>query len=178
MEELRPEQVRRVIAFVTDEWVDEREDDEVTARALDALFGALESPLELHFCAIGFNWDTSVDELRRLVDHPLCDRGTALAIFWLGQPAHHYAGPLSRMAEDELAVRRLLEAIERRYDGRGYASEEIRFDPAHAGGEDLTISARELVSPDRPVPLSLFEPSPGTVPEIPPGLEQLLPRLG
>jgi hypothetical protein len=173
MRPLEPTQIRRVIAFLEDEWVDE-DDASATERALAASLSAMDSPLELHFCALGFDWDTGVDALTRIIEHPLCDRGTALAIFWYGAPDFHYGKPRAKLRDYERVVRDLLELIERRTAERSFATEEIRFDPTRARDKDLTAHAREPHA-DRAIPAVMFEPSPGELPAVP---ARLVPYVG
>lgn len=40
----------------------------------------VESPVELHYCTMNYNWDSGEEALRPVLDHPLCDEGTALVI--------------------------------------------------------------------------------------------------
>lgn len=46
----------------------------------------LESTQEIHEFATNYNWDYGIEPLKLILQHPLCDRGTALKIYWLGQP--------------------------------------------------------------------------------------------
>lgn len=51
----------------------------------------------LHRLALGWNWDRSTRPLRYIVDRPDCDKGTALTIFFMGEPerfaSHNRSGP-------------------------------------------------------------------------------------
>ncbi|HEX8241542.1 MAG TPA: DUF4274 domain-containing protein [Allosphingosinicella sp.] len=55
---------------------------------------------ELHRVALNWNWDTSTRPLRYIVDRPDCDKGTALTIFFSGEPeqyaSHNLSGPYHR----------------------------------------------------------------------------------
>ena len=51
----------------------------------------IESSQEIEFFAENYNWDDGIEPLKLVLDHPLCDFGTALKIYWLGQP-DYYAG--------------------------------------------------------------------------------------
>jgi hypothetical protein len=65
----------------------------------DALIWWLEQQdrRELHRVALNWNWDVSTRPLRYIVDRPDCDKGTALTIFFSGEPerfaAHNPSGP-------------------------------------------------------------------------------------
>jgi len=47
----------------------------------------LAAPFELHLLALRLNWDDAFDVPLRILGHPGCDRGTALQMFWLAEPA-------------------------------------------------------------------------------------------
>lgn len=67
--------------------------------ASDALIWWLERQdrRELHRVALDWNWDKSTRPLRYIVDRPDCDKGTALTIFFSGEPeqyaSHNASGP-------------------------------------------------------------------------------------
>lgn len=46
----------------------------------------LESALELHYLAREWNWDDgkTAEVMTSIINHPLCDRGTALLLYWDG----------------------------------------------------------------------------------------------
>jgi|SaaInlStandDraft_1057018.scaffolds.fasta_scaffold63185_3 hypothetical protein len=62
----------------------ECEDDEIFAETLLCI----ETSSELHALAQQINWDGGFDELNAILDHSLCDRGTALMVYWLGEPTY------------------------------------------------------------------------------------------
>lgn len=161
---LSPDQRKRILSFLEDEWVDDDDDEARTEANLRNLLAQIETPLELHWCARLFNWDTECDTLRTLMKHPLCDRGTALAVFWAGQPDYYYRRPLLQLTEDERQVRTLLEEIERRYtDANGFAHATICTDPGDMDGEDMHKRAGGAALA-RVIPAEFFRPSPGTKP--------------
>ena len=104
----------------------ECEDDAVFARTL----AQISSPAELHAFAYDFNWDCGVEELRAVLEHPLCDRGTALMIYWLGDPM--YFADFST-ADDVPDVNRdgyrFIKFVESQLVADRFTSNEIRFDP-------------------------------------------------
>ncbi|RLB49191.1 MAG: hypothetical protein DRJ42_21550 [Deltaproteobacteria bacterium] len=165
--ELTPAQLKRIRHFIEDEWVAEADGDEdiqATETNLKRLLAEIETPTELHWCAMMFNWDTECETLRPLVRHPLCDRGTALGVFWLGQPSWHYGRSASELSEDAQTVRALLEEIEEQFCANAYAQSTIRLNPADMDGQDFTADTRTQTVWDRPIPPVMFEPTYGASP--------------
>ena len=66
----------------------------------DAMIWWLEQqqdPAQLHRVALNWNWDRDTRPLRYIVDQPICDKGTALSIFFMAEPdlyaVHNPSGP-------------------------------------------------------------------------------------
>jgi hypothetical protein len=173
---LSPAQLARIVSFLEDEWVDD-DDFAATDANLESLLRHVESPLELHFCAMGFDWDTECQTLIHLLRHPLCDYGTALGAFWLAQPASHYGRRRAELDPSEREVRDLLEWIEHRYCTGGFALRTIRLVPTRIGGADFTAAARGRTQWDRPIPEEMFSPSRGERQTVPPALRPYLGDL-
>jgi hypothetical protein len=105
--------------------------DEVTFRVRwEREFAALSSPEELFLFASESHAAQEPAEWRRVLDHPLCDRGTALLVFWRNSPVYYYgdepAGGWGRDRERYVLVRE----IAGRCTAGGYSSAVVRFDPA------------------------------------------------
>jgi len=77
---LTPTQVARIEYLLY-----ECEDDASFTRE----FEKLETSEELHEFASQFNWDCGFSELDAVLAHPMCDRGTALMIYWLAEPVYY-----------------------------------------------------------------------------------------
>jgi hypothetical protein len=135
--------------MVRDEWESEEELHEFLDTATD--------PEELHLYADGFNWDTGVGELRRVIRHPLCDRGTAMLIYWRGSP-----GYMARFAErpetripDQADHFDLLREIEQKVIAGHFRSRRFPYDPKNDRRKDMT--ARHADGPrKRPIPQEMF----------------------
>jgi hypothetical protein len=55
------------------------------------LTAKLTRPEEIHALAVNYNWDNDTDELIRLIlDHPACDKGTALMLYYMAEPLYYY----------------------------------------------------------------------------------------
>src|SRR5262245_5361282 len=68
-------------------------------RVYDDFFATAEDSEELHIFADNFNWDCESGELKQLIQHPLCDLGTALLIYWRGQPGYYLRYATKQEAE-------------------------------------------------------------------------------
>jgi exonuclease VII small subunit len=49
----------------------------------------LSSPEELHAFMLNWNWDYGIAEPEMVLDHPSCDKGTALLMYFLGGAGYH-----------------------------------------------------------------------------------------
>jgi hypothetical protein len=145
-------QTTRVRRFLLGEWD--------TAEDPRALLGAVTDAEELHRMALQFNWDCGCAELRLIVEHPMCDEGTALLVFWPGQPGWHRERRPSELPPSEREVWLLQQLIEQRYAAGAYSRARFRVDPHNICGHDLLKEYR----PDRcicPIPPALLHASPG-----------------
>ncbi|SEI80279.1 protein of unknown function [Sphingobium sp. AP50] len=77
-------------------------------------------PDRWHDAALQWNWDQGTIPLHWIVSRPDCDAATALAIFYLGEPFDQ---------PDDSDDGALLDFIRKRWEGIGYPSHGIRFDP-------------------------------------------------
>jgi len=134
-------------------------DEDMDAAARE-FFASVADPEELHLFAGAYNWDGGVEDLLRAVRHPLCDLGTALLVYWRGQPGSflQYAGregvPRSQREDYDL-----LREIEQRVQSGAYRSARQPFDPADDHGHDA-----------RPTPASTARHGRG----LPPGMYQVV----
>ena len=141
MPELTPEQVKRVEYLATDEWVVDTGADDDEARSLENFYATLRqmSSIELHHFACNFNWDCGTDELAAIIEHPECDAGTAMMIFWLGQPLHYYRRHRDgKLAKHEHSTFEFLRSIETRLMSNDFANSAIACDPFDIMGQPMT----------------------------------------
>ncbi len=124
------------------------------------------SPDDWHQVAWNWNWDSDETYLRWIVRQPNCDRGTALLIYWYGQPGvcAEYA---SRDAVPEFSqdAYDLLMEIETRYITGGYTRQEIVFDPRNDTGFDGYdwTGEYDADSAKRPIPALMLQATPGCI---------------
>lgn len=149
---LTPEQVDRLERLTEDEWEDRAE--------FDAFFDSVTDPEELHLFADGYNWDNGRDVLRRVVQHPLCDLGTALLVYWRGGPAYYlrYADP-SGVPAYERDGYDFVQEVESRILSGHYGSARLPFDPRNDAGTDLTREYRKEALPGRTLPAEVYVPT-------------------
>ena len=147
-----PERVQQIERLTRDRWDDPAE--------FAAFFASVRSAEELHLFAEGFNWDCGPCELRQVVTHPLCDLGTALLVYWRGQPTEfqQYAAR-ERVPEDDLELYDFLCEIEARVLSGRYPRRLISYDPRDDMGHDLTHQARRATELRRAIPACMYEPS-------------------
>jgi hypothetical protein len=152
---LSPEQRKRV-AWLKDGHLDDEDEDTFDAR-WERQFAAISSPEELFLHASECHPAQSVAEWRRLLDHPLCDQGTALLIFWRNSPVYEYgdepAGGWDRERYE------LVREIAGRCAAGAYPSAVVQFDPA-AFKRTNFLAGHTPAELER-VPAHMRVPSPG-----------------
>jgi len=146
---LSDSQLQRVQRMFRDEW--ESEDE------LLQFFETVTDPEELHLYADGFNWDTGVEEMRRVIRHPLCDRGTALLIYWRGAPGYYarYADRSETPNPDRADHYDLLREIEQKIIAGHFRMHHFHYDPKSDRGHDMTMKYGNAVQ-KRPIPPEMF----------------------
>ena len=113
----------------------------------------------LHYLANWWNWDDGKTEevMKQILAHPLCDRGTALLLYWRSQTPEIEADvsriPLYQQPDFELAA-----LIEARLQENQFASEVISYDPK----EDADLPEKFK----REVPFEWLQPSAGIRPDF------------
>lgn len=153
MPELTPKQKKRVAYLASDEWIVDTGADDDEARSLENFHAALRqmSSIELHHFACNFNWDCGIDELAAVIKHPECDAGTAMMIFWLGQPTYYYRRHRDgKLAEHEHPTLEFLRHIETRLMSDDFAHSAIACDPFNIMGHPRTRGTareREVLNP-------------------------------
>ena len=151
MPELTPEQIARIEYLASDEWVVDTGSADDEAKSTQNFESTLQkmSALELHHFACNFNWDCGVQELDAVISHPECDAGTALMIYWLGQPAEYYRmQKRGSLSPDSVLIVELLQKIESKIQNGEFDRREIACDPTNIMGQPMTTGSardREIV---------------------------------
>lgn len=163
---LSSKQHDRIAYLLNDEWVSDTgspEDDERISLEKFSIVLRKMSAIEIHHFAINFNWDCGIEELTQVIKHPLCDSGTALLIYWLGQPDYYLR--YSREEEvphNEFENFQLLKMIESKYLSDEFATNQICVNPSNIDGHNfskMSDEKREMI------PEKLFLPSMGALVE-------------
>ena len=135
--------------MVREEWESEEEKSRFFETITDAE--------ELHLYADGFNWDTGVEGMRRVIQHPLCDRGTALLIYWRGSPGFfaRFASRTETTNPDQAEHFDLLLEIEQKVIAGHFPSRRFHYDPKKDKGKDMT-ARHNTVPRKRTIPQEMF----------------------
>ena len=107
----------------------------------------LQTPETWHKVALTWNWDNGIEVLDWILDQSTCDRGTAIAVYRLGQPdyfAEQYLSLEAMRAEDnfQLADAEFLARICERWANGAFGeyrySPGENWDPEDDSGEGLS----------------------------------------
>lgn len=60
-------------------------------KKIKQLIAQLTNPEEIHYLATQYNWDNGDELIYEIVNHPHCDKGTALMLYYLAEPLLYYA---------------------------------------------------------------------------------------
>jgi Domain of unknown function (DUF4274) len=161
MSEERRDWIKRVANDAIFDELSERDFDAMTEddhwRPFEEFFETVSDPEELHLFVGLINWDGGTKELTRVIQHPLCDLGTALMVYWLGQPGFdlQYASRDS-VPQHRQEVYDLLREIEQRVAKGLYKSATQTFDPADVRGHDLRPKAERIKRYGRDLPAAMY----------------------
>ncbi len=90
----------------------------------------LPSPLELHVVASNWNWDDGCKVLEWIIRNPICDKGTALLLYWRACPKWFYQyTSRDEIPEWSRSIYDFIKEVEERYLSGFYKQAEIAFDP-------------------------------------------------
>lgn len=153
-------QINRLNYLLMDEWV--VDDPDESEKNLISALSEIESSEELHQFAGNFNSDGGVDVLRKVINHRLCDKGTALMIYHLLRPGYYYR-QLDKgkpFMPDQQDAFDLITEIEERCKKNAFSQSAINFDPHNSRGRDLL--KEDSANPgNRLVPEMMKNPTPG-----------------
>jgi hypothetical protein len=98
----------------------------------------------IHFCMSYYNWDGGMEFPEALIDHPNCDKGTALLIFWYMSPSFYVQYPKEKLDKPELENFAFLKKIVQKFVNNDFKTEKIKFDPKNDNGKDWTVDALKI----------------------------------
>ena len=145
------------------DWLDEKETKSAATRKYKKSLAEIESPEELHQLAWNHNWDDGIQFLEWMVEHPQCDKGTALLIFWLGEPAFHFRfSKRNEVSDWAFPTWKFLKKLSERYLEESFAHQKIKTDPSNIWQVNYLEKPRneEGMGLYR-IPYGLCVPSPG-----------------
>lgn len=97
---------------------------------------SINSTKRLHAFVDKFNWDNGVEYMKAAANHPLCERGTAMMIYWRSDPSYYlkYNSVEDDMPDYERDTMKIQLLIETRIKEEFYNSKTISFDPTNDNG--------------------------------------------
>ena len=120
----------------------------------ETIYNSVESTKDLFFIIDRIDWDGALTLIDKLIDHPMCDYGTALMTFWYNDPNFYISkipeDPSGKWWEDGFNLHNKL--MKRLLEGY-YKKSEIYFDPSSF----YSIYLNDLLY----IPLALRIPSKG-----------------
>lgn len=112
--------------------------------------------VELHTKALQHNWDEGTGKLNSILKSPLCDRATALAIYWMGQPGYYLSyDKASEVEEVNRKTYRFLKKLEKRIMEREFPINLLPLDPGNFSGYNWLSEAEINETPERSIPWEL-----------------------
>lgn len=136
---------------------------------LEAAIVALPSSEQLHLFVYNWNWDSGVEPLRVIVNHPQCDKGTALNIFWACDALGFFQKYNDRSEVDTwaLEVYDLAVEIKDKFQQGVYTTENIYFNPEPywvtppIGGKQYYERDLKLKNLKQEIPDEMLKPTSG-----------------
>lgn len=87
------------------------------------------SSAEQYYLVTIFNWDDGVEVLKRIVQSPKCDKGTAGLIFWEAQPDFYIHHTLETIPDYEIEVFEMLQLITKRFSEKSFRTALFSYIP-------------------------------------------------
>ncbi|HEX4797434.1 MAG TPA: DUF4274 domain-containing protein [Humisphaera sp.] len=143
---LTPEQSSRVKWLLDGGW-GRAESDELPEywTEFDRVLGQIETPEELHEFVDRWNWDGGTKPIQRALAHPLCDRGTALMVYWRMEPIFFLTPDhdtrekvTAKLWPDAVVHWDMLRELERRLAANQFRTAQVPYDPTNDRGRDRT----------------------------------------
>ncbi|MFT3883622.1 MAG: DUF4274 domain-containing protein [Gemmatales bacterium] len=124
----------------------ERISPERKAAILKAALNRLKDPIELHYFISNWNSDGGVAPLLEIVQHPSCDAGTALWLYWDNDPYYYtrFRSVDDSDDDEERTMLTLSRTIEDRFKRSDFATSMIPFDPQHWLGKKSSGAVHQI----------------------------------
>src|SRR5262245_3383211 len=133
---------RKRVAYMIDGYLTDR-DEKVFQLRFDRAFAAMATPEEFFLYASHSHPSQSEEEWREILNHRLCDHGTALLVYWRCSPVYHYeCEDCENVKYNKRKEPRgltnswcyLIKEIEYRYQRSDFRWNQVRFDPSKFHG--------------------------------------------
>ncbi|MBL7717372.1 MAG: DUF4274 domain-containing protein [Flavipsychrobacter sp.] len=102
--------------------------DEADSPPNQQAFNTINNPLELHFIADNYNWDDGVELLDWIINSPLCDKATAMMLFWRAQPDYYTEYATKEEANYDGDIWMLLQRIIQNVEKGFYTHQQLEYD--------------------------------------------------
>jgi GH35 family endo-1,4-beta-xylanase len=137
---LNKSQKERLQLLHSYDWVDEQNGTSKTKQNLHKILNKIESIEELWYASYIIEWEPAEGDLDFFRNHPLCDKGLALWMYWGLQPDYFYRQKEKKKEFSELDEKhfKAVKEIEQDLLGGRYKKEEISFDPKDVVGREIT----------------------------------------
>ena len=107
-------------------------------------------PVKLHQTAVGLNWGTSVEDQQAIIRNKNTGLGTAVMLFWLGQPCDYWVPYENAEVADDAALFSFLDEVHKNIATGFYDQNNIQYDPTDDMGtnwvEDYDPNGAEVVN--------------------------------
>lgn len=120
----------------------------------DQIYNEISSYQDVFLLLDELNWEEHIEFIDRLIDHPLCDKGCAMKVFWGNVPNHYISDEYRKDGRRDKGFEINLKLYQRLYLNY-YKVEENYFHPGVFKYSDLEDILK--------IPLELTLPVPGTV---------------
>lgn len=119
-------------------YIEETPDSEVRA-----LFETMTNPWEVHYFVSEFSWGIDLTVLTWIIDSELCDKGTALMLFWRPCPNFYtrYATQAEADSDHFGFIHRVLRKIMSNWESGFYVNQRIAYDPRL----DINVGSGEFI---------------------------------
>ena len=107
---------------------------------------------QLHSDALSHNWDEGFGKLKRILKDENCDRATAIAIFWIGQPNYFLQfKKISEVPDHAREGYRFLNKLEKQLMDDFFQTKIISFNPKKHQNIDWTLDSFDPAKAQREI---------------------------
>jgi len=113
---------------------------------------------------VNHNWDDGFAKLNAILKSPLCDRATACAIYWMGQPGYFLQySKANEVPEVHRKNYRFIKKLEQQIMDGVFSENQLPFDPGSLAGFNRLEEATAYETDKNMIPEELKKVLPGSV---------------